>query len=143
MWPKRKGETACHRTVVADLVIAAAKKRKVPVRVVEWPGDERRRRRIELSAEHFRAVLKGSRYVPIPRQVQPDDLGGPAWGSIITFACGKEAVHRLGGPLIWRKNRWQVQILNFFLDPKATLSEYEKMAREDVSSLGLEARSSK
>ena len=143
MWPKFKGKTACHREVVTDLLFAAAKKRKMSLRVVEWPGDERRRKRIELNAEHFKAVLKGARFVPIPRSVQPDVLNGPAWGSIFTFACGKEAVHRLVGPLIWRKNRWQLQILNFFLDSEAPLSDYAKLAMDDVSNLGLEARCSK
>lgn len=143
LWAKCEGKNACHRAAVTDLMIAAARKRKIPVSVVEWPGDERRRNRMELRAAEFRAVLKGARFVPVPRQVQPEDLKGPAWGSILTFACAKEAVHRLVGPLIWRKNRWHVQILNFFFDPKASLSDYKKMADDAVKSLGLDAQSSR
>ena len=94
-------------------------------------------------AAEFRSVLKGARFVPVPRQVQPEDLKGPAWGSILTFSCAKEAVHRLVGPLIWRKNRWHVQILNFFFDPKASLSDYKEMADDAVKSLGLDAQSSR
>ena len=142
-WSKWKGRNACHRSEVADLLIAAAKKRKIPVTVVEWPGDERRRNRMKLRTEQFQAVLNGVKFVPVPGKVQPQDLSGPAWGSIITFSCGEEAVHRLVGPLIWRKNRWHVQILDFFFDSKATLSEYEKIAREHVSSLGFDAQSSR
>jgi hypothetical protein len=37
-WPRREGEIACHRTTVAGLVPKAAKKRKVQVEIVEWPG---------------------------------------------------------------------------------------------------------
>lgn len=143
LWPKCNGKNACHRSEVTDLLIAAAKKRKISVNVVEWPGDERKRNRVKLRAEQFRAVLKGSRFVPMSRQMQPQDLDGPAWGSIITFTRGKEAVHRLVGPLIWRKSGWHVQILNFFFDPKAPLSEYKKMAEDAVASLGLYSQSSR
>jgi hypothetical protein len=37
-WPRCEGEIACHRTTVAELVLNAAKKRAVPVEVVEWPA---------------------------------------------------------------------------------------------------------
>ena len=142
-FPKWEGKTACHRDVVAGLVLAAAKKRKVPVRVVEWPGDGRPRLRMELNADQFRRVRNGSRFVPVPRQVQPQDLNGPAWGSIMSFSSGDEEIHRLVGPLIWKKNSWHVPMLNFYSDAAAPLAAYKEMAEEDVAGFGLDARSSR
>jgi hypothetical protein len=39
-WPRCNGKIACHRTTVAGLVLEAAKKRGVPVEIVEWPGGD-------------------------------------------------------------------------------------------------------
>lgn len=142
-FPKWDGKTACHRDKVAELVIAAAKKRKLAVKVVEWPGDSRPRLKMELSSDNFRRVKNGSRFVPVSRQIKPEVLEGPAWGAIMTFSSGDDQIHRLVGPLIWQRNSWHLPMLNFYSDPDAPLWAYKEMAEENIPEYGLEGRSSR
>jgi hypothetical protein len=119
------------------------KKRKLPIRVVEWPGHHRRHLQMEVDADQFRRVRNGSRFTAVPRRVAPKNLDGPAWGTITTFSSGNEKIHRLVGPLIWKGNCWQIPMLNFYSDTTAPLSAYREMAEEGVSEFGLAARSSR
>lgn len=137
-WPKSHGKNKCHRAAVADLLVDAAEERTVPIRVVEWPGDERRRLRMDLDVEAFRAVRNRRMFIPLPRNTDWREFAGLPWGSIITFSCEKESIHRVVGPLIWRLGRWHIQILQWIRNPNAHVSKYEVLAQEDVVSYGLE-----
>ena len=137
-WPKTEGKISCHRTTVANLVLAAAKRHGVSVQVVEWPGDKARRLKFELRPALFQSVSKGLRYIPLGKEAVTDYLQGPPWGSIATFHCGSEKIHRIVGPLMWRKKGWQLQVLNFFYDPDVSLSTYLEEATRSVKSCGLD-----
>lgn len=139
LWQKCKGKNACHRSAITDLTIAAARRRKLPVSVVEWPGDDRRTIRIELTDEWFRKVRNKAMFVPIPPKTDAVALHSLPWASIVTFTNGAEAIHRLVGPLIWRNDAWHIQILELLGDPGAPLSEYKELAEKAVFNLGLDA----
>ncbi|MCA9210235.1 MAG: ISAs1 family transposase, partial [Planctomycetales bacterium] len=53
-WPRYDGKIACHRTTVARLVLKAAKKRGINLKVVEWPGGERNREVVAIDGKALR-----------------------------------------------------------------------------------------
>ena len=138
-FPNCNGKHACHRAVVAELLLAAAKKRKMLVRVVEWPGDSRPRKQMELKEEQFQAVRKCALFIPVRRDCGPESFKGPPWGTVMTFKCGKEAIHRVVGPLIWRRQKWQIPVLHLLFDPQVTIAKYVRLAKQDVADYGLDA----
>lgn len=73
----------CHRTLVAEVLLAAAKRRRVAVRVAEWPGGEPLRDAVEVSPTEFAMLRRGGRSVPLR---EPFDLGAMAalpWYSVV------------------------------------------------------------
>jgi hypothetical protein len=68
-WPRWDGKVACHQTTVASLVLKAAAKRGILVKVVEWPGGEPKRIELDVSPKDFTAVKKGRTTVPLARKV--------------------------------------------------------------------------
>jgi len=53
-WPKCESGP-CHRVTVAELVLKAAKRRDVPVEIVEWPGGEPRKMDLDVTPQVFAA----------------------------------------------------------------------------------------
>jgi hypothetical protein len=89
-WPMCDGEIACHRTTVAGLVLSAAKKRTVPVEIVEWPGGEPRQIDLEVTAQVFASVRKGRMTVPLGKQPDLAEVAGLPWCSIATLQSNGE-----------------------------------------------------
>jgi hypothetical protein len=99
-WPRCDGEIHCHRATVAELVLDAAKKRGVPVEIVEWPGGERRQIEFDVTPQVFAAVRKGRMTVPLGSGPNLADLAGLHWCSIATLQAKGEKLRRVVGPAI-------------------------------------------
>jgi hypothetical protein len=140
-WPRCDGEIACHRTTVAGLVLAAAKKRGVPVEVVEWPGGEPRKIDLDLTAQVFAAVRKGRMTVPLGDKPDLAEVAGLPWCSVATLRSNGEKFHRIVGPAIRQKDQWALPVLFHFLDPTASLDLYREEAPKIRRSWGLEPAS--
>ncbi|MCB9940179.1 MAG: hypothetical protein H6823_18220 [Planctomycetaceae bacterium] len=141
-WPRCDGKVACHRTTVATLVLAAARRRDVPIEIVEWPGGKPGRISIDLQPPMFHKVLKGRMTIPLGCAISLRDWGGPPWGTICTLYCGNENIHRIIGPVIWQKDEWCLPVLYLFYDPDVGLSAYEKESVRSLRSHGLSPRES-
>lgn len=140
-WPRCDGEIACHRTTVAGLVLAVAKKRAVHVEAVEWPGGEQRQIDLDVTAQVFAAVRKGRMTVPLGYQPELAEVAGLPWGSLATLRSNGETLHRVVGPAIRQKDHWSLPVLFHFLDPTASLDKYLKEAPKLRRSWGLEPAS--
>jgi hypothetical protein len=138
-WPRWDGKVGCHRTTVASLVLKAATKRAIRVKVVEWPGGEPKRIDLEVSPKDFAAVKKGRMTVPLGRKVDLAQFAGLPWCSIATLHSGGESLHRVVGPAIFQTIGWVLPIQSWFFDPNTGLKEYEKEARTLRNERGLEA----
>jgi hypothetical protein len=136
-WPRREGEIACHRTTVAGLVLKAAKKRKVQVVIVEWPGGKPKEIDLEVTPKVFDAVQKGRMTVPLDKHSDLAEVAGLPWCSIATIQANGEKLHRVVGPAISEKARWVLPVLYCFFDPATPLSEYKKEAEKLRKGLGL------
>jgi hypothetical protein len=136
-WPRCDGKINCHRTTVAELVLKAAKKRGVPVEIVEWPGDEPRQIDLDVTPQVFAAVRKGRMTVPLGNRPELAEVGGLPWCSIATLQAKGDKLHRVVGPAILQTNGWALPVLYCFFDPATGLSEYEKEAEKLRGGWGL------
>jgi hypothetical protein len=139
-WPRCEGEIACHRTTVAELVLQAAKRRGVPVEVVEWPGGEPRQIDLDVTPQVFAAVRKGRMTVPLGNGPALAEVAGLPWCSIATLQPNGEKLQRVVGPAISQTNGWALPVLYCFFDPATGLGEYKKEAEDLRKGWGLEAR---
>jgi hypothetical protein len=128
-WPRCDGEIACHRTTVAELVLKAAKKRGVPVEIVEWPGGEARQIGLDVTPQVFAAVRKGRMTVPLVNEPDLADVAGLPWCSIATLKADGEKLHRVVGPAISQTTGWALPVLYCIFDPATGVEEYRKEAK--------------
>jgi hypothetical protein len=140
-WPCCDGDIACHRTTVAGLILTAAKKRTVPVEVVEWPGGEPRQIDLDVTPQVFAAVRKGRMTVPLGNQADLAEVAGLPWCSGATLRSKGEKLHRLVGPAIRQKDQWALPILFHDSEPDTGLPAYHQEAVKLRKGWGLEAAS--
>jgi hypothetical protein len=137
--PRSDGAVACHRATVASLVLKAARKRGVHVKVVEWPGGDPKRIDLEVPPKHFTAVKKGRMTVPLGRKVDLAQFAGLPWCSVATLHSSGDRIHRVVGPAVCHTSGWALPVLWCFFDPTTGLKEYEKEARKLRREWGPEA----
>ena len=135
-WPRCDGKIHCHRATVAELVLAAAKKRAVPVEIVEWPGGEPRQIELDVTPQMFAAIRKGRMTVPLGDGPDLAEVAGLPWGSIATLQVKGEKLHRIVGPAISQTTGWALPVFPTS-DSATDLSEYEKEAEKLREALGL------
>lgn len=120
------------------LLLKAAERAGVPTEVVEWPGGERSRIELDVSAELFAAVRKGRMTVPLGKSVDLAQVAGLPWCSVATLHAGGDTMRRVVGPAVRYASGWALPVLFYFFDPDATLDEYEREAVKLRKSWGLE-----
>lgn len=140
-WPRCDGKIACHRATVAGLVLRAAKKRGVPIEIVEWPGGKPTQIDLEVSSKEFAAFQKGRMSVPLDKLEHNDlaEVSGLPWCSVATLHSSGGNLHRIVGPAISQAAGWALPVLGGLSDPATGLREYEKAARKLRENLGLES----
>jgi len=140
--PKCNGEITCHRAVVTNLLLGAARKRKIHITVVEWPGGKCQSLEMPVSKTDFQKVVNIAMSVPLPKAVSPVEMEGPPLVSLATFTNGSDSIHRLVGPVQWKKGAWHLPTMVAFYDPSSTKAEYLKEQKRIMRSNGWEARES-
>lgn len=127
-WPKCAGKVRCHRWEVGRLVLAAAKQRGIAAEVVEWPGGKARSLDLEVSEQLLRKVANGQRNIPLPREVDPAEMGGPAWCTIATLRSGNDFVRVLVGHVVAQDEQWSLQVVGRLEDSQASLTAFRQEA---------------
>ena len=138
-WPRCDGEIHCHRATVAELVLAAAKKRAVPVEIVEWPGGEPSKIDLDVTPQMFAAIRKDRMTVPLGDSPDLTQVAGLPWGSIATIQANGEKLHRVVGPAISQTTGWALPVFPYFPGPATDLSEFEREAEKLRKAWGLNA----
>jgi hypothetical protein len=138
-WPKWDGEIYCHRTEVVNLVLKAATKRGIHIKIVEWPGGEPKRITLDLRPEHFTAVKRGRKTIPLVRKFDLAELAGLPWCSLATLRSDDETLHRIVGPAVHQTGGWVLPVLGPADDPTAGLKECGEEASKMRNGRGLEA----
>jgi hypothetical protein len=108
----------CHRTLVAGLTLEAARRRDLPVDIVEWPGGEPTVRSVEipLSRDDFDKVRRGAASVPIGDAMRLGQAAALPWYSAVAVRPVDEpqppSWRWLAGPARYRQGRWCLAVLD-------------------------------
>jgi hypothetical protein len=89
-YPRTVGQV-CHRTVVADLVLKAAKRGRTRLMVEEWPGGDPSRVHVTVSSAELRR-LAPSTHASLAPSWPLVNLATFAWGSLVTATDGEAEV---------------------------------------------------
>jgi hypothetical protein len=110
-WPGTTHKPLCHRRVVGDLLLKAARPRGVHLEVDEWPGGTPTDVDVKVSANEL-AKIRGPGMSLTPDLSQAAAAGLP-WGSLVTARCRDEMYSFVSGPaqvsrgkLVLRKLVW-------------------------------------
>jgi hypothetical protein len=94
-----KYPAGCHRYQVGKLVKAAARRRGIDVKVVEWPGGTPDKLTIEVPPAVLRAAAReGRATLDVPSTMSVGMAASLPWGSIGTLRAGKESINVVLGP---------------------------------------------
>jgi hypothetical protein len=104
------GKPNCHRCTVAGLLIKKAKKQGVSIQVVEWPGGEPKNIKMEIAPKLFGSINKRVMNIPLPKDCDLAEIAGLPWGTIATFRCNDQQLHRIVGPAIRHKGNWALPV---------------------------------
>lgn len=105
---------ACHRVEVGRLLCDAARRRGIPITLVEWPGDEPTSLSLEVPASLLRGVRGGRKSVPLMGTSLPTAPVRLAVGSIATLRSGSDVLPIATGPVRFGTDGWYLPVLQVF-----------------------------
>ena len=122
----------CHRSEVARLVLEAAKKRKLALEVVEWPGGEPQAEpiQLELPLAEFERVWKGASSVLIGDAMPLAESGAIPWHSLLQVRPQGMEVYPpwrlITGPAKYKKAGWYLPVFGGYNDEPADVANAEQ-----------------
>jgi len=122
---KSEGKINCHRCTVAGLLIKNAKKQGVSIQVVEWPGEEPKNIEMEVKPKVFDVIKKRRINIPLPKDCALAEMAGLPWGTVATFRCNEQHLHRIVGPVIRQKGKWALPVKCYFYNHDTSLKIYQ------------------
>lgn len=102
-WPGTSADPGCHRRVVADLLIAAGKRRSVPVVAGEWPGGAPLDIEAEVSVDELFRLRDSA--TTLKTDLPDTVLAGLPWGSRVTARAGEYGYTFVSGPARMSRGR--------------------------------------
>jgi hypothetical protein len=122
---------ACHRYEVGNLLLKAARRRGIPVEVVEWPGGEPQEVRIGVTEGALKKMKNGAQTLSLPPDADVLKYTGLPWGSVVEITGDGERLCFISGPAIYKKGQWVLPVVfchDWFEDPgkarQLALKEY-------------------
>jgi hypothetical protein len=111
-FPHSEEVGACHRTTVATLVLTYARKRRIPVQIVEWPGGNPEMIDVEVSDEDFQKLRRGKKSIPLSMIEPLPRFSGLPWGSIarVHTPAGNELLIATGPAKCWKDGQWYLPV---------------------------------
>lgn len=100
----------CHRSVVAELLLAEASRRKIDLTIAEWPGGEPVSISTSVSGELLGQIRRGRRSVPIARVMDLAKIAGLPWGSAVNVKGPGGSVWVSSGPARVSGGKWQLPV---------------------------------
>jgi len=127
----------CHRSVVTQLVLGAAARRKARIEVIEWPGGapDFEQLEVELSWPEFEKVRRGAKSIPLNDTMPLSKAGAiPYYSLAAVRPKGEEKApswRLVTGPAMYKKSGWHLPVYGHFdgEPPEAIRAEIQK-ARE-------------
>jgi hypothetical protein len=137
--PGRVGER-CHRYLVGDLLVKEARRLRVALSVVEWPGGAPRRLIVRFPAAAARASLGTALSVPMPTKMSPAVGVSLPWGSYSMVEGPEGGVPVVVGPALHRQGQWSLQLPWWNLQGASTETQVQRVILAERKAWGCEAR---
>jgi len=133
----------CHRVTVSRLLIREAKRRRIDLSVIEWPGEESVHIEGNLTPQAMKSIAEGKPSLKLGemKRLCAEWVGLP-WGSIVTVRSGDLELHRLACPAIHKNGTWSVPFLHPFFKPDTPLSKCVRNSTAIRKKMGLNERRS-
>ena len=64
--------------------------------------------------------------IPLPNDCDLAEMAGLPWGTVVTFQCNSQHLHRIVGPAIRQKSKWILPVQFFYFDQDTSLAIYHK-----------------
>jgi hypothetical protein len=140
-WPAVDAETHCHRVAVVDLVVEVARRRRMGVEIVEWPGGDPQAVDLRIAADQFRRLSRGDKSLPLPPDAMLARFASTPWGSVLTARSDLGVRHAVIGPAKYSCTKWSLPILEV-APVGASLADAGRAAATFRRLHGLQKRSS-
>jgi hypothetical protein len=135
-YPRVTGKLACHRTVVASLVLNEARKRGIKVELVEWQGGiSGSGIKIPVADSEAQKIQRGKKSLELGRAMPEPELLGLPWGSIVRVKSEHGTFLALAGAARLRKGEWFLPIVNSA--ETSNLARLKRQSERERESFGL------
>lgn len=138
--PKTAGKVSCHRWPVGSLLLQEAQRRKMRLKVIEWPGGDPEHFEFRVSPKVFDVLQKGAVSLSLGTRASRPVFGGMAWYSPVTIHSKKGSLRVLSGPAEYSRGGWQMPFWEIFTSPTTPISICKQEAGRIRDSFGLEER---
>lgn len=133
-FPKNDGR-CCHRVEVARLVLKEAARRRVKVKIVEWPGELPQKMNLEVEQKDIRKLRRNANRkrdrIPLRDAFPGAKLCGLPWGSQVTVTAGDDKVWALASRAAVHGGKWYLPVQSIHLEkPGRWAAESEKFRRD-------------
>jgi hypothetical protein len=132
----------CHRSVVARLVLDAARQRNVAIEIVEWPGGEPALDvAVALPGPQFEKVRRGAKSIPLPEDASVVEMAALPWYSTVRVSSEDEdsepSWRLISGPARYQRAGWYLPVYGAVdAEPEGSVrAEVERARQVDGYSL--------
>jgi len=109
--PLYMGRLACHRVVVAELLLKEARKRRLAIELSEWPGEKPVSLRVKASELQEKAIDKGLCHIPLGSvEGRIPSMAVLGRGSGIRFETSGGWRTIVTGPADVQKGEWRLAV---------------------------------
>ncbi len=133
-------EKQCHRWVVAGLLLKAARRRKVPLQIVEWPGGEPQVVDLAVTDVAAQKLLRGGRSIPLASKTTLAEFAGLPWGTVIQINSPNYSFPVMTGPARYSGGKWYLPVPEATADLAISTERLVHYARKWRKAMGLDAR---
>jgi hypothetical protein len=130
----------CHRTVVASLLLKAARRRRLALQIVEWPGGEPQSIDLAVADLAAQKLLRGGRSIPLPPKVSLTEFAGLPWGTVVRVSSPRYEFPVMAGPARYGSGKWYLPVPDATADLSVSSEVLVRYANRWRQEMGLEAR---
>ena len=127
----------CHRSVVRDLVLTEARRRRIGLQIAEWPGGEpvaERPATLKVPSGMFSKIIGGAPRIVIDEGTALCVFAAHAWGGYVQISDGTRSAAASVSPAQFSAGKWFVKPFVTPVDEGdeiADLEDYVKTFRRD------------
>ena len=80
---------------------------------------------MKITPKLFGSINKGVMNIPLPKDHGLAEMAGLPWGTVATFRCNDQQLHRIVGHAIRQKGKWALPVKCYFYNHDTSLKIYQ------------------